>query len=218
MHSTIIVMLMLLDAVQQAAQPITVIVQQSPGLPEWIRILITAATGAVFGIGSSVATDFVKTTLATKKLRKDIAAQLTAELTLNLDRIGTGARILSTPGREVEGVELKRLGTMSLILDDINEDRFRHFFEEQKTLVYEFDRKNTLSEFYKICKKASEIIREGNYDLIAVQFKLATLMGHQFLRDHGIKYEEKATVWEYFATDPENWRKLTLKMPPVRED
>jgi hypothetical protein len=30
-------------------QPLNVIVQQAPGMPEWVKILISAGVGAVFG-------------------------------------------------------------------------------------------------------------------------------------------------------------------------
>jgi class 3 adenylate cyclase len=46
---------------QAAAQlpPINVTVQSPPGMPEWIRILISAGVGAIFGVGGNLVMEYV---------------------------------------------------------------------------------------------------------------------------------------------------------------
>ncbi len=68
----------------QALPQINVVVQQpSTGMPEWIKILITAVVGAVFGIVSAPATEAVKGYFGRIGLRKQF---LLDELIDNLER------------------------------------------------------------------------------------------------------------------------------------
>jgi hypothetical protein len=49
-------MLLLLQAAAQQLPPINVTVQQpAGGMPEWVKILISAGTGALFGVLSNIA-------------------------------------------------------------------------------------------------------------------------------------------------------------------
>src|SRR4051794_37652562 len=74
--------------------PIQVTVQSPPGMPEWIKILITAATGALLGIISNIAMEYVKPWIARRQLRKTVTAQLMNEFRENVSIVAAARRIL----------------------------------------------------------------------------------------------------------------------------
>ena len=53
----------LCQAVIQAA-PNTIYVREAPGMPEWVKILISAGTGALFAILGNIAMEFIKPAIA----------------------------------------------------------------------------------------------------------------------------------------------------------
>ena len=79
-------MLLLLQAVAQLP-PINVTVQSPPGMAEWEKTLLAAGTGALFGILSSIAMEYVKPWIASRSSKNTVKTELAEELIENLDRL-----------------------------------------------------------------------------------------------------------------------------------
>ena len=85
-------MLLLLQA---ALPPIYVTVQQpAGGMPEWAKTLISAGIGALFGIISSLAMEYIKPAVLHRKQERIVKEQLAAEVSDNLSSIEGFARML----------------------------------------------------------------------------------------------------------------------------
>jgi hypothetical protein len=69
----------MLYLLQAALPPIHVTVQQPPGLPEWAKAAISAGIGALFGIISSMAMEFVKPWIGSLTLRLRVKRQVQKE-------------------------------------------------------------------------------------------------------------------------------------------
>jgi hypothetical protein len=140
---------MLLLLLQAAAQHSQAVVQflAAPGVRDcsatcWRDAggsLITAGIGAVFGVGSALIAETVKTRMAKKRLKKAITEQLTAELEENLNYVETLAEIMMTAnivGNADHDSTLAKVRTNMRYLD---KDRYQHYFVGEKMLVYEID-------------------------------------------------------------------------------
>jgi hypothetical protein len=82
---------LILQTAQQAKQVapnVYVTTQQPPGgMPEWVKIVISAAVGALFGIAGSVVMEFVKPKILNADLKRTVAFQLSWELDTNMRKI-----------------------------------------------------------------------------------------------------------------------------------
>ncbi len=67
-------------------------VQQPEGTAEWVRIIISAAVGAAFGIIASLLTEFVKPWIARHHARKTMIPQLNEELLKNISQFENAVR------------------------------------------------------------------------------------------------------------------------------
>lgn len=72
------------EHVVQAAQqlpPINVVVQQPPaGMPEWAKLLISAAVGAVFAIVGNIVMEYVKPMIQRRSITRHLMVELTTSL------------------------------------------------------------------------------------------------------------------------------------------
>jgi hypothetical protein len=73
-------------------QPVNVVVQQALGMPEWVRILISAATGALFALGVSLMMEYLRPNIVKRDLKKEATEHLISELTENMDLVLSGCR------------------------------------------------------------------------------------------------------------------------------
>jgi hypothetical protein len=83
---------LLIETVQQRAAQIPpeihVTVQQpSGGMPEWVKILISALVGASFGILNSISMEYVKPWISRRLLKRTIKKHLNDEFLGNLTAI-----------------------------------------------------------------------------------------------------------------------------------
>jgi|SRR5271155_1801936 len=87
-------LLLLLQApilAKQMVPNVYVTVQQPVGgMPEWIKILITAVISALFAFGVALLTERMKLGIAKTKLKKEASEQMLAELKRNMDKVATG--------------------------------------------------------------------------------------------------------------------------------
>src|ERR1035438_2966710 len=87
--------------------PINVTVQPpAGGMSEWEKTLISAGVGALFGILSSIAMEYVKPAIAKRSLKKTIEGHLGAEMSLNLGLVEALSELLKNEAFETE-LEIK---------------------------------------------------------------------------------------------------------------
>lgn len=165
--------------------PINVVVQQAPGMPEWIKTLISAGTGAFFGIATTLATDLIKKI----RLKREIERQIAQELIENLTIAEEGLKCCedaknigpdSYQGAANEAMQLAR---------KINPDRFNYYFENHKSIVYEIDNKKRASGFYATMRNALPLPNKVR-DLphVRMAYVVAVASGRHYLREHNLPF------------------------------
>lgn len=191
------------QAVAQSAPPQVFVTVQQPagGMPEWVKILITAGVGALFGVGSALITENVKTRLAKKRLKKAITEQLTAELEENLDRVETCAEIMMIANIAGNADHDSTLASVRVNMRYIDKDRYQHYFVGEKMLVYEIDPDKEMADFYSQIDHAKEGLDDVDTDFVTVSFKLAALLGVRFLRRQGINRTKHPALYEQLHQD-----------------
>jgi hypothetical protein len=141
-------MLLLLQAVAKQFPPINITVQQPPGLPEWIKILITAGIGALVGITSNIAMEVLKPYIAKRLLKASVDKQLGDELMENLSQIEAVNRLLKSVDLTNPDDRELALDVAGIIVSGVQRDRYDFYFSTQKALFYEMDATRALSAFY----------------------------------------------------------------------
>lgn len=128
-------------------QPINVIVQQSADKFEWLKILASGVMGAVFGIIGSGATDLIRERRQTKL----VFGYLREELELNMSRLIACDKILPNAGG---GYPDAAIGTVNRAIREMHTDRYRYYFENERSIVYKFDQDSNLGY---ICDLVDEV-------------------------------------------------------------
>ncbi len=187
------------DVVQQTPPQIYVTVQQPPpgGLPEWAKILISAVVGALFGVVSTVLVEWWKESRASRKIKKEAREEVVAELTENLNLISSHWKYLSSPSEsKSKETKIDVIARTMAVLDDIRRDRFTHYFEEHKAVIYSLDSKKRLIAFYKAVDSLQKYgeLQKGRGILIATES--ARLYGIEFLQEMQIDYDPEPTIYD----------------------
>jgi hypothetical protein len=169
-------------------QPVNVVIQQAPGMPEWIKILITAMAGAVVGFVSSLVMEFIKPAIAKRVGRKTVLAQLVGELTENISILEACFRILKVdePHWNVEPA-LER-ATFAKLSSSTTDNRYQYYLLEQKAIVYELDEKKQLAEFYGRIKEYLPGTLKGE-KIATAMLESTVYTGIGFLTFHKLKYK-----------------------------
>jgi hypothetical protein len=153
-------MLFLLQAAAQhlppGLPPINVTVQQpASGMPDWVKILISAGVGAVLGVGSNLLMEFVKPIIARRQMTRLVREQIVEEVLLAL----TPLRIV---GAENERIESRRprgpgnyasFGSLVKDLEMVSFDRYEHYLEIEKAVVYGLPEFSNLAKFRQLVPK-----------------------------------------------------------------
>jgi hypothetical protein len=198
--------MLLLQAAAQHLPPINITVQQpAGGMPEWVKILISAGVGALFGVLGSVMMEFVKPAITKRLMKKRLSAQVVAEVTKNLNMVDSICRLFQS----IEGGTQKDYDTAMnytcIILQTFNTDRFDYYFANQKELIYEIDITTHLGAFYvglKGLKDYSSVDRLKK-DLPSMA-EVAYEAGCEFLKQQGRPFQGRQfrgiEAYEMFAT------------------
>jgi hypothetical protein len=188
--------MLLLQAAAQHLPPINVTVQQpAGGMPEWVKILISAGVGALFGILSSIAMEYLKPYIAKRFLRKTVSAQVGAELVENLGEVEAAYRILedaknkSTDARRMANLNARMIGSSRKF------DRYDHYFAEEKSVLYEIDEQQTLAAFNGALRSQSF---SGAHDSDELQrfFFMAAALGRLYITQHKLVFNPRASAFE----------------------
>jgi len=193
-------------------QPINVVVQQPPGLPVWIATLFAAAVGAVFGIGSSLLTEYLKHRLRVRK----VGRQLGKELMRNMDQVGSGARILNYAKQKKIEDKTDAVWFVRANLLPVNSERYDHISSADTDLMYEIDESKNLNQFYSLAKSiafvdsGSDQAERHNFMRLNVTLDSMAFWGRKFIEEHRLKYVPVESTAEnaYELTEEEKRRGL----------
>ena len=176
--------------IAQQIPPIHVTVQQPAGnLPEWLKILITAGTGALLGIISNIAMEYVKPSIGKRLLKKTVAQQLSAELIKNLSAAEAGQRVLHSAEKKPKEDREYALTVGRLIVSGIKTDRFDLHFAENKSIVYELDANQSLETFYQLTRHLlTKPAEDQHYESTNQLFFMAATLGQAYLQSHRLKF------------------------------
>jgi hypothetical protein len=134
---------LLCQAVMQAAPTVIYVREAAGGMPEWVKILISAAVGALFAIVGSVAMEFIKPAITRRHTLRKVRSSLHAEFLANLANAQAAKRLMD---RVLEGTEKEQLDILSYISklsNLIKRDRYDFYFASEKDAVYQADKKTS---------------------------------------------------------------------------
>jgi hypothetical protein len=157
--------------IQQAAPPVYVTVQQpSGGMPEWVKILISAATGALFGICGNIAMEFVKPRIAGGLLKKSMAKQLLPEARNILQDIERAKKV----AKDAAPQQISPAMASSVVVDimkSLTWNRYKLFEKAEPRALYEIDPDDEygkltewIDDVVESTKSADMTIVEGSLD------------------------------------------------------
>jgi hypothetical protein len=185
---------------QQVAPNVYVTVQPPPGgMPEWVKILLSATVGAFVGIVSNIAMEYMKPWIAKRNLRKTVTGQLVSELAANYSKIESGLRALAKVDETTGSSKKNAMAMAGIILKDIDVDRYEFNFTNNKALVYEIDLNNSLTTVYKALKAARTAYETLDFPLVKVNFEMASLQTQMFFKERSIPLEATETVFDKLA-------------------
>jgi hypothetical protein len=171
-------------------QPINVIVRQAVGMPEWVRILISAGAGAVFGILGSLATEYVKPCIVTGRMEKLISIHLNQEFLENLGELEAAGRILADANERTNSDKDHALMAVDEILRRVRQDRYDLYFRSEKSVVYKIDRSHHLSLFYSTLNREPKRVPPTSKHIETMMWmNLVVSRGKKYLEGAGLKYE-----------------------------
>ena len=182
---------------QQVTPNVYVTLQSAPmGMPEWVKILLSATVGALVGIISNIAMEYVKPWIVRRGLRKSVATQLVSEWAVNYSKIESGVRVLAKVDATLEGSEDNAMAIAEAILLDIDMDRYEFNFANNKSLVYEIDPKNRITTAYRALKTAKTGCEKLSFSLAKASFKMASEQTQLFFRELSIPLKATVTVFD----------------------
>jgi len=178
-------------------QPITVTVNEPPGWPLWLTTLFSASVGALFALGTNLATDLSKGHFRKQKtIRK-----LGKELMENMERIEGSERILKDA--ENRSVEDKRgaIYAIEAYFFPLRKEWFDHLSQSDINTMYEIDDKRELRMFYRLERdikfdagQDEEVRHSFQVDLVTCQSLL--MWGNEFVVRCSLKYHPEVTFFE----------------------
>ena len=164
------------------------------GMPEWVKILISAGVGALFAILGSVLMEFIKPKISNATLKKAIAQQLSYELVRNWYVIDDLSKALAEAPKPAPHVlsqaVLKDTGRLKW-------DRYEFYLAEERGCIYEMDPYSLFQSLLKIPTEMVEWSRRYKFDevqkLINRYKRLSTAMSSSLIK--------KPTRHIYFVED-----------------
>jgi hypothetical protein len=206
-------LLPLQQTISALPQQVHVIVDRVPptaGLPEWAKLLIAAGVGAVFGVGSNIAMEFIRPIIAKRLLIRGMKTQLTAELKHNISVLDAFVRVVDDMEKGATAAHAPDLVFLEVIADEIKRDRFEFYFSNNKADLYELEEVQSLLDFYETVKSPLPGISLGekqDYSFIKVSGAVLIAVGQTFLKAHGITYDSRAgkryNVYKRMLTHPQ---------------
>lgn len=156
------------QAVVEAAPNVIYVREVVWSMPEWVRIVISAAVGAVFGIGGNIAMEFLKPRMAKAALKKMIATQLIHEMKKNLTVVSELSLKLSEPSTTAA-----HLICASVLQADehLRWDRYTFYLENERSAIYEMDPQGSMNTLLKIPPQMDELSRRHKFPEVYAKVK-----------------------------------------------
>jgi hypothetical protein len=159
--------ILLCQAIIQAA-PNTIYVRDAAGnMSEWKRIAITAAVGTLLGVLSSLLVEMLKPRMEEARQKRRVSKQLIGELEKNLARLTlfrnsknvvqlvVALSAVAFPGLDsvldVLGA-LIPVSVIGLLVGRIDDEIYQEYLRKDRLLMREIDSGGHLKKFYKIMK------------------------------------------------------------------
>jgi hypothetical protein len=141
-------MLLLLQAAQQLPPINVTVLPPAGGMPEWLKILISAGVGALFGIVGNVAMEYVRPKIVKRQRLREMAAQLVEELISNVE-ILEAVKMIVEDVRGASEIERKRAEfDVTVACTRFKSDRYAHYVAEEKITFYELRESGSIKGFY----------------------------------------------------------------------
>ena len=209
-------MLMLLLQAAQQATPNTIYVQQAPGgTSEWSKTLISATIGALVGIFSNLAMEYVKPFVTDALMKRTIRKQIHAELFKNLNDLEAAVRIGERVDEKSE-IEV-RIGikVCGQLLEKVRSDRFEYFFDQQKSLIYEIDPPMVLGAFYETVKRVRllDAKEAGFFSDYKSKLGLAAIEGKSYCAIHKLTFRSFPSSMEHLYEQQVGMAKAGYEIP-----
>jgi hypothetical protein len=123
-------------------QPINVILQQPPGPPLWLTIVLSALTGAVSAILGGVVIEYAKPEIIKWSSKRTIKRHVNEEFTLNLSVIEAALRVMRYAEGRPFPYRSEALLAVGEMLRRFRQDRYERYFATDKDMLYELDVSN----------------------------------------------------------------------------
>ena len=194
--------MLLFQAAQQMSPEVYVNVQASSGgMPEWVKILISAATGSVFGIAGNVTMEVVKPKMARRRTRAIVLAQINEEFLQNMNAISAVNRMLQDVKNESDSEKATAMNFGQAILHQFATDRFKLYFEKEKDILYEIEGIQQLISFIGVMDlKISENMRDKKYAEAASTIAMTHKAGERYIEAQKLSYvPSENTIEELYA-------------------
>jgi GTP1/Obg family GTP-binding protein len=162
-------------------------------MPEWVRIVISASVGAIFGISGNVMMEFVKPIIQRRKAKKQIINEMLQYFAYVEVADETFNRKRDTASREEKEAMIKRCGKL---FNNINPQRYNYFSSNQQSVVYEIPHFDSVQEFYSLLSKIGDPSNYDPYDAFSVQLSHAYGLGHGFLHKNAPRYKDEMDIYE----------------------
>ena len=182
---------------RQIAPNMYVTVQQPlPGMPEWVKILISAGTGALLGIASNIAMEYLKPWIAERATSKQLKEELTEELTDNLDLMQSFMSYLVKTKDDPEVEDSDIFARATAICLDVSRDRYDYFYSEKKIALHNMPGKKPLIKFYGSINSLLRYAETQSYKGELISTDSARLSGQLFLKENGVAYVHTPTAYD----------------------
>ncbi len=182
-------MLLFLQAAEQHLPPINITVQQAAGgMPEWVKILISAGVGAIFGIAGNIAMEYAKPVIVHRQKRRSVKVQLTAEVRKAMEAILECIKYLKEAPLDTGEQRGNAWRWATAFLNGripLLDDRYDFYFATEKATVYEIDAGGLLAEFYKHANSFFTFIGANSFDEAKVHAEFALKAAKEFLEGKG---------------------------------
>jgi hypothetical protein len=168
--------------------PINVTVQQPVGgMSEWVKILISAGVGALFGILGSIGMEYARPVIAKRRMLKEVTKQLKDEVRSGAEVVRECVAQLETMPRESGPERQNAMLFASVFLSGrlpTPDDRYLHYFDHQKEIVYAIDNRHLLLPFYNGVKAFTSYASLGDFTTAYIHAEFALKAAREFLEGH----------------------------------
>lgn len=158
-------------------------------MTEFAKTLLSAATGALFGIVGNVAMEFAKPYIARHVSKKTVSAQLAAELLGNMDTIEAAVKIITNASDQPNERQHKFAVMAVLLLKGVKTDRFDDYFENQKATVYEIDTGRKLISMYPMATNHLPAMLDSmDFQQLRETVELVARTAREYILEHNLTY------------------------------